>query len=1574
MTPWKESHKVNMADLYTRLRIEKHTIKPQQTDKEDLCDYKELLKDLNTNKRILIKGNPGIGKTTFSRKIVYDWANNKWVDSDLNSILLLFLVTLKYVGDDQTIEEMIKQQTRCLVQNKEIEEALLNEILQKYGEQCLVILDGYDEIPEEHNENLKAIIRNEVYRDCHFLLTSRPNAVEDIEGFMASIASVEGFSKENTRKYIEKVIKDKTKWEAAYKYTENSAIEEMWKYPILVLFLCLLVNWGAVDLDKENLIVGEFYTRLLNCIYRRFVVEKIKKMKQEEEESKQEETLLKIGKIAYHSLVTNKKTYRRREILKEVGPQAFHYGILIGTDEYEGCRHMPENADVFVDFPHKSIQEYLAAKYFIHKLSKCCSIEQLIGNQLKKRAHNRAKSRLVYPRTSMMCGMRRPHHKETLSRNVQATNLEFLKDNLMFLTFCGYFVNRKIPMDLDAASESEQGYALSSGKEKFIRFLAKCLDIEKVRLKGIAIYAESSWLFLEALPKCSHIQVLVLKDLKLQLPISFLLQGISKSIRSVTIDSCICCNKEEEHNTSTSITFLKLRKVKISGKQSPIKWFVESSFKALNTLNLVGYHSTMNYMKEIAQANSEKHFPFLKRLLFGKGKCKYVLDSDEESDNEESDNEESDIQNSGCKTSKDEKNKDETSEDEKSEDEKSEGEKSEDEKSEDEKSEDESFEDEKFEDESSEDESSEDESSEDESSEESDEESNLEKIDNEESYYEESDVNTPKSKIGGHIGILLSHGWLELRELNLNRCGLNRQDIEALAAANVQGFLPCMMYLHLNGNPDISGSINKLLNSKWPLLETLHLKKCNVMLDDVKAIAEAKRNGLVPNFEKVLKLKSDFCNVAYVISGDQNEFYMRKCDKQYLARKAPANLRQSIIKCDMAVNSQNPCQLEDILSIIWHNLHKIDLEECNLATNDVSALNEANRKGYLPCLVELKLSYNVAFSNNVSILLSHGWLELRELNLNRCGLNRQDIEALAAANVQGFLPCMMYLHLNGNPDISGSINKLLNSKWPLLRDLNLNECGFNRQDIEALTAANDQGVLPCIMRLYLNKNPDISGFIGNLLNCTWPQLEVLGLYNCNLLLDDIKAILQATKKGFLPKLENPNTLTLESNFWEVLLGKWKNMPKLFLERYDKCDLAAIAGANHHGLLQSVKEIDFSENPNISSRLDDILSSPWNKLQEVDLQKCNLIANDVSALDDANRKGYLPCLNILELSYNEALSNEVSMLLSHHWLGLIELSLCGCGLNRRDIEALAAANDQGFLPCMMYLHLDHNPDISGSISKLFNRKWSRLEVLYLDNCKLILDDDVAILGAMKDGLLPALKYPLWNATIRWKNKDALKLRQRDEKYLAVIARANHSGLLQSVVEIDLSENPNISSRLDNILSSLWNKLETLDLQKCNVTTNDVIALGEANRKQIVPCLNFLELSYNETLSNSVSLLFTCAWPALTNLSLAYCNLTNSDAKALGEANQLQYLPFLRRLDLEGCSNLSNQGLAKLFSHAWSRIHMLLLYNCSLTSEDGQVLLESVNKGNLPQIKKLGINDNNISSEIVALLKMQIDLVA
>ena len=736
MTPWKESHKVKIEDLYTRLRIEKHSILPSRTQKDELIDYHELFQNLPANKRILIKGNPGIGKTTFSRKIIYDWANDKWNESELESILLLFLVTLKYIGPDQSIEEMIKQQHKCLILNEEISSQKLKEILKKCGKECLVILEGYDEIPENINKNLQAIVKNEAYRDCHFVLTSRPTAVEDLECYMSVIASIEGFSKENTRKHIEKVIEDATKWDAAFQYTENSAIEEMRRYPIMVLFLCLLVNWGEVDLNNEKLLVGEFYTRLLKCIYRRFVAEKTKKENQDEEEAKREETLLKIGKVAFKGILSNKATYRKREILKAVGPRAFQYGILIGTDEWEGRRDMPENADIFVYFVHKSIQEYLAAKSFMQQLLTGKSIDRLIP---KKRA-----------------------------------NLEFIKNNLMFFTFCGHFTNKdNLPdsdSDLDFTSDEDEhednktteNVTVDQVREHLVDFIAKCFDVKQLKLEGVAIYEESSWLFLEALPKCSQIEKLLLKDMRLRVPVSFLLQGVSKSLKHLHINNCLLADMKEVGNIN--ITFPELKTIKLGGEGRTTHMLKNPAWKAVEILDLREYKLSEEDVKDIVEANKSGQLPYVTEIWMENNNTisghLNVLLSDTWPKLQI-------LAMTKCGLTHDD----------------------------------------------------------------------IKAIAaaRQNGFLPSIDLTDKSLSSPGHIPVVpvMCGAWGEQKVLDLGECKFCEQDMISLTEANRHGLLHAVMVINLSDSKNASGHIDSLLSSKWQSLQKLNLQSCNLTMEEL---------------------------------------------------------------------------------------------------------------------------------------------------------------------------------------------------------------------------------------------------------------------------------------------------------------------------------------------------------------------------------------------------------------------------------------------------------------------------------------------------------------------------------------------------------------------------------------------------------------------------------------------------------------------------------------------------------------------------------------------------------------------
>ena len=94
------------------------------------------------------------------------------------------------------------------------------------------------------------------------------------------------------------------------------------------------------------------------------------------------DVLMKLGKLAFKTLLSGNPLLGRSQVIKDVGPEAFDYGLLIGHEDFRLIRD--ETADIFVTFLHRSLQEFLGAFYFILMLNEGESVESLLGSDCKE--------------------------------------------------------------------------------------------------------------------------------------------------------------------------------------------------------------------------------------------------------------------------------------------------------------------------------------------------------------------------------------------------------------------------------------------------------------------------------------------------------------------------------------------------------------------------------------------------------------------------------------------------------------------------------------------------------------------------------------------------------------------------------------------------------------------------------------------------------------------------------------------------------------------------------------------------------------------------------------------------------------------------------------------------------------------------------------------------------------------------------------------------------------------------------------------------------------------------------------
>ena len=312
-----------------------------------------------------------------------------------------------------------------------------------------------------------------------------------------------------------------------------------------------------------------------------------------------------------------------------------------------------------------------------------------------------------------------------------------------------------------------------------------------------------------------------------------------------------------------------------------------------------------------------------------------------------------------------------------------------------------------------------------------------------------------------------------------------------------------------------------------------------------------------------------------------------------------------------------------------------------------------------------------------------------------------------------------------------------------MKILDVEEYEISEEDVKDIAEANNSGQLTSLKEIWMEQNKTISGYMNILLAGTWPKLQVLALTECGLTKDDIKAIATARQNGFLPSIDLTVKSLSPSDHIPVvpiMCGAWGEQKELDLRQctFSEQDVITIAEANRHGLLPSVMEIKLYTNKNTSGHIDSLLSGKWRSLQQLNLLGCNLTVGDMRALVEANRKGYLPSIQMLALSHNEALSDQLSHLFTHTWPVLQELHLELCYLTVEDIRALGEANGKGYLPSLQILDLSHNEGLSGQLNLLVIHTWPVMQELYLSDCALTPADGDALLDACKQGHLPQLK--------------------------------------------------------------------------------------------------------------------------------------------------------------------------------------------------------------------------------------------
>ena len=359
--PWLDTTRLELDKIYTRLGIvQRENDRSKLTNKTvELSDIFD--KDLGSNdnpRLILIEGSPGMGKTTLSLKIAYEWAMGR-MPSKFPPVQLVLLIKCRDMKVDilEAIYEQLLPLHEDSLKNK------LHTFIQKHPEKILLVVDGLDEITEAAAEHVMNLLKGKCLRKCYVVATSRQDKGLKVREYFDTLLEIKGYSESDIKKYVTRYFQDNDP-SLAKRLLENLEtdinIRTLATNPLNTALLCVVFEDFQGKLPST---VTELYENIVFCITGKYC--KINAL--DAEDTVLERSKETLGKLAYESLLEDSLSFRESD-LKALSDKTIQFttmGFL-----YKEVSELKIKPDHTYWFLHKTFQEYLVAFYFTNKFER----------------------------------------------------------------------------------------------------------------------------------------------------------------------------------------------------------------------------------------------------------------------------------------------------------------------------------------------------------------------------------------------------------------------------------------------------------------------------------------------------------------------------------------------------------------------------------------------------------------------------------------------------------------------------------------------------------------------------------------------------------------------------------------------------------------------------------------------------------------------------------------------------------------------------------------------------------------------------------------------------------------------------------------------------------------------------------------------------------------------------------------------------------------------------------------------------------------------------------------------------
>ena len=333
-------------------------------------------------RRIVIRGEPMAGKTTFLRKVAFDWAlllqHGRDCTKESNifkQFTLVLPVILRLVKDEHSLIETLASQLDCLLEK---DKRTLMWLLDNSPERILLIYDGLDEFNINTCSDICRSIKGVLYKGTFIVITSRGEGINKLNQLQVQVnveGVLEGFGKNEIKKYVELYFKENAALDLSElldiliphdiwgppskKQKRREQYFEMATNPGRLGILCLLWEQNQKLKDTREELYRDLIEIIIKLSARRNKMVQLSNINNVLDQC--HDVLMKFGKLALTKEKGNTAiVFNMQQVEEVVGRDAMKWGFLFKS--HPVSRTMECN----VSFLHKTIQEWMAAYCITH--------------------------------------------------------------------------------------------------------------------------------------------------------------------------------------------------------------------------------------------------------------------------------------------------------------------------------------------------------------------------------------------------------------------------------------------------------------------------------------------------------------------------------------------------------------------------------------------------------------------------------------------------------------------------------------------------------------------------------------------------------------------------------------------------------------------------------------------------------------------------------------------------------------------------------------------------------------------------------------------------------------------------------------------------------------------------------------------------------------------------------------------------------------------------------------------------------------------------------------------------------